>query len=158
MMDHFIKDASGEVLRPAYYFDTFTSQESITSAMPTSGIPKKTQGLRVFSGTIAVPAGRAVEISMSGVVQQASSTFAMAASWFVDEEENARGTMAINHVGAGYLAGIHLHDLYIPDDGLPHTIHINIGPAAGTLVTNGQSGPTLLYGGTLAATFFLKEL
>lgn len=154
----FETNGAGGVMRPAYHFDTFSAVEAMSTPIPVTGVPQKTQGTRIFSGSIQVPAGRAVEISMSGVVLHTGGTTAMAACWFVDEEVNARGTMAINHIGGGYLAGIHLHDLFVPDDGEPHTIHINVGPAAGTMITNGQSTSSPLYGSTMTATFFLKEL
>lgn len=157
-MSTFQQDVNGASIRPAYYFNTFSAIEALSNPIPVSGVPQKTQGTRIFSGTIQVPPGRAIEISMSGVVLHTGGTTAMAATWFVDEEVNARGTMAINHIGGGYLAGIHLHDLYVPDDGEPHTIHINIGPAAGTMIMNGQSTTAPLYGSTMTATFFLKEL
>lgn len=153
----FETNGAGGVIRPAYYFDAYTANETLSAVIPVGAVPQSNNGTRIFSGTIQVPEGRAVEISMSGVVLHASGTMAMAACWFVDDETSARGTMAINHIGAGYMAGIHLHDLYLPPDGEPHTIHIHVGPASGAMITNGQaSGP--LYGGSLAATFFLKEL
>lgn len=160
MNEAFSKNSSGDALRPAYHFDTYSANELLSAAIPFNGPPQKTHGTRIFSGSIQVPQGRAIEISMSGIVLHTGGTTAMAACWFVDDEQNARGTMAINHIGAGYMAGIHLHDLFVPDDDQPHTIHIHVGPASGSMVLNGMNPSTgpQMYGATMTATFFLKEL
>lgn len=159
MAELFEKDVNGDAIRPERYSDYYSANVKLSATIPFTGVPLKTHGTRIFSGSIQVPAGRRVKIEMSATVLHMTGTQAIAACWFMDDEDEARSTKAINHIGAGYMGDLHLVDRSPVMDGEIHTFHVNIGATSGEIVLNGMNPATgpQMYGGTLACTFSLEE-
>lgn len=148
-------------MKPAYHFDTHTANVKLTATIPYTRVPLKTDGTRIFSGTIQVPAGSRVRIELRANALHAAGNQTMVACWFMDDEDEARGTQGINHIGAGFMGDLSLVDYSPVMDGEPHTFHINVGSFSGAIVLNGMDptspGAPQMYGGSLVTTFILEE-
>lgn len=134
----------------------YTAATDISNPIVWGNAPEKTQGLCIFAESFAVPCGKAVRVQFLAHGLHKTTNTALAAALFIDDQQYAVRSVAVNPPAAGSFVPLQLEYCHIPGDGLPHTYRVHVGPLSGVMTINGTTGATG-FGATMAATLALEE-
>lgn len=136
----------------------YGANEPISSVIPWLAWPEKTHGVEKLTATLAATGpGAALEVTFEGLGVNASSTGAIMAALFIDDEQFARKVWMPNPFAANYLTQVGGSYIFEPDDTDTHTFRIRLGTASGTVWFNGTTSGAVV-GGASVCTLTVKEL
>ena len=139
-----------------FHHAIYTAATDISAAIPWGATPEKTQGLCIFAEAFEASIDSAVRVQFLVNGLHKTTNTAMAAALFIDDQQYAVRSVAVNPPAAGSFVPLQLEYCHIPGDGLPHTYRVHVGPLSGVMTINGTTGAPG-FGATMAATLTLEE-